>query len=225
MMKRNQFIISQLLLRSSFSSSSSLSSQVQPPLQSLIAITSHKIYSFPKPPPSSPPSTTAILIPPSNVTFPQTLIPTIKNPTRSTIFKIPIPRKPDVVRVPFNAVKPLLHSPLQSDRREKDKEVISMWSSFVCTCVSGRGGEGDRSRSRSMRTEKKRLTNTTAMATRRATMEWAFWEKRFLLLDLKRREVGDWYWCWNWCWYWSFLYYRWRISVCLSVCLLQLEIL
>lgn len=29
------------------------------------------------------------------------------------------------------------------------------------------------------------------MATRRATMEWAFWEKRvLLLLDLKRREVG-----------------------------------
>lgn len=90
MMKRNQFIMSQLLLRSSSSSS-----QVQTPLQSLIQSCHHisQDMSFPKTT-TIITTTTPPFIPLSKVTFPQTLIPTIENPTRSTISKIPIPRKP-----------------------------------------------------------------------------------------------------------------------------------
>lgn len=68
---------------------------------------------------------------------------------------------------------------------------------FVCIYVcewEGRGGEGDdRWRSRSMRTERKDYSQIQ--------LQWLpeeppwsehFGRNRFLLLDLKRREVGDW---------------------------------
>lgn len=92
-----------------------------------------------------------------------------------------------------------------------------MWSS-LCTCVSGRGGEGDRWRSRSVRTERKDYLQIQ--------LQWLPeeppWSEHF-------GRKGFWlFCCWACCWTWRgvscnidgvYLY------ICLSVCPLQLEMM